>query len=148
MVAPSQLLRVFAFPQQLLLAAALLSSGVFALLLAFGQGYGIGQGFYVPLILVAAAAGPLVGVGAAVAADVLYVYGINAGTLAASDFTATSALTRLGGFVAAAVVTGLLARGASRMLREALEQLDRLIDLSRASLDAAAAADERRTRQS
>lgn len=144
MVAPSQLLRGFAFPQQLLLAAALVASGVFALLLVYGEGYGLGQGFYVPLILVAAAVGPMAGGVAAVGAVVLYEYGVHGGTLALDDFTATSALTRLGSYLAAAVVTGLLARGASRMLGEALEHLDRLIELSRASLDAAAAADERR----
>ena len=148
MVAPSQLLRVVAFPQQLLLAAALLSSGVFALLLAFGQGYGIGQGFYVPLILVGAAAGPVAGAWAGVCAGVLYEYAVHGSSLGVADFTDTSELARLVAYVAAAVVTGLLARRVARMLVEALEQLDRLIDLSRASLDAAAAADERRTRQS
>lgn len=141
MVAPSQLLRVFAFPQQLLLAAALLASGVFALLLVYGEGYGIGQGFYVPLILVGAAAGPVVGACAGIGACVLYEYAIHGSSLGVADFTGTSELARLGAYIAAAVVTGLLARRVARMLVEALEQLDRLIELSRASLEAAQRSD-------
>ena len=141
MVAPSHLLRVFAFPQQLVLAAALLSSGIFALLLVYGQGNGLGQWFYVPLILVGAAVGPIVGAFSGLAAAVLYEYAISGSSLGLSDFTATSEVTRLVGYVTAAVVTGLLARRVAAMLREALEQLDRLIELSRASLEAAQRSD-------
>ena len=111
---------MFAFPQQLLLAAALLSSGVFALLLVYGQGHGIGQWFYVPLILIGAAAGPVAGACAGVGAGVLYEYAIYGSSLGLSDFTATSEVTRLVGYVAAAVVTGLLARRVAGMLGEAL----------------------------
>ena len=52
-------------PQQLLIASAVTYGAVFALLLEYGRpGLGIGEGFFVAVILAAAATSPLLGAAA------------------------------------------------------------------------------------
>ena len=124
-------------PQRLLIASALTYGGVFAALLAFGRpGLGIGQGFYVAVILAAAATSPFLGALAGAGALFLYELGTHeqAG-LVWSDFAHAPALTRLATYVAAGVVTGYLARRLRLMLAQSLRVLEELSDLAYGSID-------------
>ena len=124
--------RSVSVPQALLIASALAYGGVYALVVAVGNpGLGIGQGFYVPVILAAAATTPVGGAAAGVGALFLYELGMHAGDrLTWSDFTNTQALIRLGSYVAAGWLAGFLAVHARRMLAEALHHLDDLLELA------------------
>jgi hypothetical protein len=131
-------------PQQLLIASALTYAGVFALLLEYGRpGLGIGGGFFVAIILAAAATSPLLGALAGVGALFLYELAIHERSgLAASDFLQAPALTRLVAYVAAGVVTGFLAWRLRLMLAQSLLVLEELADIAYdrvdwASLDSA-----------
>ena len=129
-------LRSISIPQRLLLASALAYAGVFALLLAFGRpGLGISQGFYVAVILAAAATSAPAGALAGAGALVLYELGIRHGGLAWSDFTYAGALTSLGGYVAAGVVVGFMARRGRRMLAQSFFVLEDLLEIATERLD-------------
>lgn len=134
----SRLLRRVSIPQLLLLVAALAYGGVFALLLAFGRpGLGIGQYFYVPVILAAAGSSAAGGAVAGVGALLLYELGIHDrhGGLAWRDFIQAPALTRLAGYAAAGLLTGFLAMRGRRMLAQSLFVLEDLIDLAHRRFD-------------
>lgn len=136
--ARSRLLRRVSIPQLLLVVAALAYGGVFALLLAFGRpGLGIGQYFYVPVILAAAGSSAFGGALAGAGALFLYEFGIHDrhGGLAWNDFTQAPALTRLAGYAAAGLLTGFLAMRGRRMLAQSLYVLEDLIDLAYRRLD-------------
>jgi hypothetical protein len=124
-------------PQRLLIASALTYGGVFMLLLAYGRpGLGIGEGFFVPVILAAAATSAAEGALAGLGALLLYELGIHqANGLAWSDFAHAPALTRLTSYVAAGVVVGFLAQRVRRMLAESLFVLEDLIELAHGRLD-------------
>lgn len=124
-------------PQRLLLASAFTYGGVFAALLAWGRpGLGLGEGFFVAVILAAAATSPSVGALAGLAALVLYELAIHdRSSLVWSDFVHASALTRLVAYVAAGVVTGFLARGLRLMLAQSLRVLEELTDLAYGRID-------------
>src|SRR5947209_9831763 len=98
----------FTIPQRLVLLAIPAYAGVFVALLAWGRpGLGLSQGFYIPVILVAAATGPAVGAFGGVVALFLYELAIHQQTgLAWSDFIQAPALTRLGSLAAAGALTG------------------------------------------
>jgi hypothetical protein len=135
-------------PEQLLLASAVTYGLVFALLLEYGRpGLGIGEGFFVAVILAAAATSPLLGAVAGLGALFLYELAIHNGSgLAWSDFAQAPALSRLGSYVAAGVVTGFLARRLRLMLAQSLFALEELADIAYgrvdwASLDSARAQD-------
>jgi hypothetical protein len=135
-------------PQQLLIASALTYAGVFALLVAYGRpGLGLGEGFFVAIILAAAATGPLLGALAGLGAPFLYELAIHERSgLVARDFLHAPALTRLVAYVAAGVVTGFLARRLRLMLAQSLFVLEELADIAYdrvdwASLDGARAQD-------
>ncbi|HET7353765.1 MAG TPA: hypothetical protein VFJ11_06940 [Gaiellaceae bacterium] len=122
-------------PQRLLIASALSYGGVFALLLAFGRpGLGIGGGFFVPVILAAAATSAPEGALAGVGALFLYELAIHGG-LTWADFENVSALTRFVSYVAAGVVVGYLAQRARRMLAQSLFVLEDLVELAHGRLD-------------
>ncbi len=127
----------FTIPQQLLVAAALTYGLVFALLLEYGRpGLGIGEGFFVAVILAAAATGPGYGALAGLLALVLYELAIHHRTgLVFSDFAHAPALTRLVSYVAAGVVTGFLARRLRLMLAQSLTVLEELSDLAYGRVD-------------
>jgi GGDEF domain-containing protein len=85
-------------------------AAVFALVLAYGRpGLGLGQCFYVPVVLAALATGPVIGGLAGVAAIVL----------------------RLISYVLAGATVGYFATQGRRMLADSLHVLDDLLDLSR-----------------
>ena len=69
--------RDVSLPQRLLAASVVGFVAIFALILAYGRpGLGLGQCFYVPVVLAALATGPWVGGLAGVAAIVLYEAGL------------------------------------------------------------------------
>jgi hypothetical protein len=127
-----RVLAAITIPEQLLIAAAVTYGVVFALLLEYGRpGLGIGEGFFVAVILAAAATSPLLGAVAGLGALFLYELAIHNGSgLAWADFDDAPALVRLVAYVAAGVVTGFLARRLRRMLAESLFLLEELADIA------------------
>jgi len=138
---PLESVRRIPFPQRLLLASSLLYAGVFALLLAYGRpGLGLSQGFYLPIILVAVATGPLGGACAGLGATGLLV-------LAAHEKTgydwpkvivASGVGVRLVSYVAAGVLVGFVAAHGRRMLAESLRVLEELLALAGRDLETGA----------
>lgn len=127
--------RGISIPQRLLIASALTAGGVFALLVAFGRpGLGIGEGFFVPVILAAAATSASEGALAGAGALILYELAIHDG-LAWADFDNAPALTRFISYVAAGVVVGYLAQRVRRMLAQSLFVLEDLVELAHGRLD-------------
>ena len=133
MTAVRALWRGLSIPHWLLLASALAYGVTFALLTAYGTpGLGISGGFYVAVILVAAATSPLSGVLAAFVAVVLLVLArVPRGhPLAWADFRTTPVLAHLAGYAAAGLITGVLAWRVRRMLAQSLYVLEDLIVLA------------------
>lgn len=127
--------RGISIPQRLLIASALTAGGVFALLVAFGRpGLGIGEGFFVPVILAAAATSAPEGALAGAGALLLYELAIHGG-LAWADFDNAPALTRFISYVAAGGVVGYLAQRVRRMLAQSLFVLEDLVELAHGRLD-------------
>jgi hypothetical protein len=127
-----QLITGITIPERLLLASAFVYGGVFAALLVYGRpGLGIGQGFYLAVILAGAATSAPLGALAGTGALILYELAIHdqAG-LAWADFTHPSALTRLATYVAAGALTGYLARRGRLMLAQSLHVLEELVELA------------------
>jgi hypothetical protein len=124
-------------PQRLLIGSAVVYGGVFALLVEYGRpGLGIGEGFFVAVILAAAATGPGFGALAGLGALFLYELAIHEQTgLVWSDFAHAPALTRLVAYVAAGVVTGFLARRLRLMLAQSLSVLEELVDVAYGTVD-------------
>lgn len=124
--------RAISIPHFLLLSASAAYAVTFVLLYAYGRpGLGISGGFYIAVILVAAATSPLSGVAAAgLALLLLVVAGRHGQGLAWSDFITGPALTHLAGYAIAGVVTGFLALRVRRMLAQSLHVLEDLIDLA------------------
>jgi len=135
-----RLLAGITVPQQLLIASALVYGLVFALLLEYGRpGLGIGEGFFVAVILAAAATSSLLGAVAGLGALFLYELAIHNGSgLTWTDFDDAPALTRLVAYVAAGLVTGFLARRLRLMLAESLTLLEELADIAYDRVDWAA----------
>jgi K+-sensing histidine kinase KdpD len=139
----SSVRRVFAeitIPQRLLIASAVVYGGVFALLIEYGRpGLGIGEGFFVAVILAAAATGPVLGGLAGLLALFLYELAIHERMgLVWSDFAHAPALTRFVAYVSAGIVTGFLARRLRLMLAQSLTMLEELADLAYGRVDWAA----------
>jgi GGDEF domain-containing protein len=129
-------------PQRLLIASSLGYGGVFALLLAFGRpGLGLGQAFYIPIILAALGSGPAGGAVAGSGALLLYElamharYGFTWSGLLVSD----GAGVRFVSYVAAGAVVGFAATRGRRMLVASLHALEDLLSLARRDLDTGAA---------
>ena len=138
-------LAAISVPQQLLIASAVIYGAVFALLLEYGRpGLGIGEGFFVAVILAAAATSPALGALAGLGALFLYELAIHEQTgLAWSDFDDAPALVRLASYVAAGVVTGFLARRLRLMLAQSLFALEELADIAYGRSDWASLESER-----
>ena len=132
-----QLVASITIPQRLLLVSAFAYGGVFAAVLAYGRpGLGIGQAFYVPIILAAAATSAPLGALAGAGALFLYELGIHERVgLTWVDFGHPSAVTRLATYVAAGALTGFLARRGRLMLAQSLFVLEDLIDIASAGID-------------
>jgi hypothetical protein len=126
-----RLLASTTIPDRLLLLSALAYGCVFAAVVAYARpGLGIGQAFYVPVILAAAATSAPLGALAGAGALFLYELGINEGSgLAWSDFAHGSALTRLACYIGAGALTGFLARRGRLMLSQSLRVLEELVEL-------------------
>jgi len=135
-----RILAEITIPEQLLIASAVTYGLVFALLVEYGRpGLGIGEGFFVAVILAAAATSPLLGAVAGLGALFLYELAIHNGSgLAWADFHQAPALTRLVAYVAAGAVTGFLARRLRLMLAESLTMLEELADIAYDRVDWAA----------
>jgi GGDEF domain-containing protein len=108
-------------------------AAVFALVLAYGRpGLGLGQCFYVPVVLAALATGPVIGGLAGVAAIVLYEVGLLLnGAATWSSLDAANTPIRLISYVLAGATVGYFATQGRRMLADSLHVLDDLLDLSR-----------------
>jgi hypothetical protein len=123
--------RGISIPQRLLIASALAYGGVFALLLAYGRpGLGIGEGFFVPVILAAAATSAPEGALAGMGALFLYELATHRHGLTFGDFDNAPALTRFVSYVAAGAVVGYLAQRARGMLAQSLYVLEDLIEIA------------------
>ena len=125
--------RDVSLPQRLLFASAVGFVSIFALILAYGRpGLGLGQCFYVPVVLAALATGPWVGGLAGVAAIVLYETGLLLnGTVDWTALHAANTPIRLISYVLAGATVGYFAVQGRRMLAQSLHVLDDLLDLSR-----------------
>lgn len=125
--------RGISIPQLLLFAALPVYAVTFVLLVQYGRpGLGISGGFYVAVILVAAASSPASGFLAAVgAAFLLVLVGPARGDgLAWTDLHSARVLTHLAGYTAAGILTGFLALRVRRMLAQSLYVLEDLIELA------------------
>jgi hypothetical protein len=138
---PLESVRRIPFPQRLLLASSFLYGGVFALLLAYGRpGLGLSQGFYLPIILVALATGPLGGAGAGLGAVTLLGLAAHAktGHSWSSIVFSDGMWVRCASYVAAGLLVGFVAAYGRRMLTESLRVLEELLALAGRDLDTGA----------
>lgn len=124
--------RGISIPQLLLLSALAAYAVTFVLLVQYGRpGLGISGGFYVAVILVAAATSPVSGgLAALVAAFLLVLAGSHGGGIAWADFRSAPVLTHLAGYAIAGILTGFLALRVRRMLAQSLYVLEDLIELA------------------
>lgn len=133
MTAVRTALRGISIPHLMLLSALAVYAVTFVLLVQYGRpGLGISGGFYVAVILVAAATSPGTGALAAVGAAFLVVLvGPARGDgLAWTDFHSAPVLTHLAGYTAAGILTGFLGLRVRRMLAQSLYVLEDLIELA------------------
>ena len=138
---PLESVRRIPFHQRLLLASSLLYGGVFALLLAYGRpGLGLSQGFYLPIILVALATGPLGGASAGLGAVTLLGLAVHAksGNSWMSIVLSDGMWVRFASYVAAGLLVGFVAAHGRRMLTESLRVLEELLALAGRDLDTGA----------
>jgi hypothetical protein len=118
---------------QLLLAASIVSYGVFFVLLSvFGQpGLGLGEGFNVPVVLAALVTGPVGGALAGLCAVALFELGLmDDGRIHAGGIFTTGTEIRLIGYVMVGLVVGYFATRGRRLLADALHMLDDLLALA------------------
>lgn len=133
--------RGLSIPQWMLIASLVAYAVTFVLLQAYGRpGLGVSGGFYVAVILAAAATSTLYGGLAGLAAVILFELAIHRDRgLVWTDFDNAPALTHLAGFVAAGVVAGFLAARHRRMLAQSLYVLEDLIEIAHHRQPSAAA---------
>jgi hypothetical protein len=119
-------------PRRLELAALLVYGIVFALVLAFGRpGLGVSQGFYLPIVLVALAGGPVSGVGAGILATLLCGVASSARGDISGGAMFDPLLVRFAAFTAAGLAVGYFAGRGRKMLAESLELLEEVMRLAR-----------------
>lgn len=118
-------------PRRLEATALVVYALVFILLFAFGRpGLGISQGFYLAIVLVALAGGPVSGLGAGVLATLLW--GIAAAHNGSAHATSPEPFgIRLASFAAAGIVVGYFAHRGRQMLAESLHVLDEVLRVAR-----------------
>ena len=124
-VAALRIYRQTSLPQRLTAVAVLAYLGVFLIFVGAGRpGLGIGQGFYIPVILVALGSTTAAGVTAGVAAGALYEIGL---VLAGGGAASSRVAVHLAGYVLAGALVGYFATRARSMLSEALHLLEDLL---------------------
>ena len=117
----SERLARLSVPECLELAGLLVFAAVYLLLAEYGRpGLGISQGFYLAIVLVALASGPVTGALA----------GLTAEHVSWPKLEEPLAI-RLAAFTAAGVTVGFFARRGRRMLAESLHVLDELLSLAK-----------------
>jgi GGDEF domain-containing protein len=131
-----RLFRNASLPQRLMTASVIGFAAFFALVLVYGKpGLGLGQCFYVPVVLAALATGPWIGGIAGVLAIVLFEAGLLLnGTVPWSSLDAANTPIRLVSYVLAGATVGYFATQGRRMLADSLHVLDDLLDLSHREL--------------
>jgi hypothetical protein len=119
-------------PSLLIAAAVANCAVVFGLLVAYGRpGLGVGQGFYLSVVLASLATGPAWGAVAGVCAVVVYVCGlVLGGSLAWSGVLSEPIGIRLASYVAAGSAVGYVARRGRRLLTESLRILEQLLTVA------------------
>lgn len=125
------LLERVSIPRRLEATAFLVYAVVFALLVEYGRpGLGISQGFYLAIVLIGLAGGPVSGVAAGVLATLLCAI---AGALNGNLFpsVAEPLAIRLAAFTLAGFAVGYFARRGRQMLAESLHVLDDVLRLAR-----------------
>jgi len=122
--------------RQLQLAGLAAFALAFAILAAYGQpGTGVGQGFFVAIVLVSLATGPLGGAVAGLAATTLYVLALVLRDAATwSDLLSTRVLVHGAAYVAVGVLVGFFAHRARRIFAESLRLIENLMTHSRRDL--------------
>jgi hypothetical protein len=126
-----EILERVSVPRRLEAMALFVYAVVFVLLLAYGRpGLGISQGFYLAIVLVALAGGPVSGVAAGVLATLLCaIAGARNGNLFPG--TLEPLAIRLAAFTLAGFAVGYFARRGRQMLAESLHVLDEVLRLAR-----------------
>ena len=125
--------RRLSVPQRLEASGAVVYVLVFILLILYGRpGLGLGQGFYLAIVLVGLAGGPLTGAAAGLFAAVL----LGASELVSGSATWGTLLrapleVRIVAYVVAGIAVGYFAQRGRRMLGESLHVLDDLLGLAR-----------------
>ena len=120
-------------PQRLLAAAFAAYAAVFVVNLVYGRpGLGLGQIFYLPIVLVALASGPIGGAGSGIFAFVLYVLSlVLASQLDLDGTTETQLSIRLAMFTIAGATVGYFSARGRSMLRDSLHVLEELLLIAR-----------------
>lgn len=118
-------------PQRLRLTGLLGYAVVFGILVGYGHpGLGIGQGFYVPIVLMSLAGDAATGAAAGLAAAALYVAGLLLRVPATwGDVLSLRIAIHLATYVAAGAIVGFFWSRARGMLSESLHVLDHLLEL-------------------
>jgi GGDEF domain-containing protein len=137
-VAPGFLSRA-SVPQLLLVASAAGSAIIFILLVVFGRGYGLQQGFYLSVVLAALVAGPAWGATAGVGAVILDLAALLAnGDETWNNVLSTSTGVRLASYIAVGAASGYVAAQGRRLLNDSLDVLEHLLALAGRDLTTAA----------
>jgi hypothetical protein len=126
-------------PRRLELTAAAGFAVVFTLLFVSGPGFGLGQLFFLPILLVALAGDRRAGIVAGVVASILYVVGLVARAPMPLDSLLSSRVAlHLVTYVAAGAIVGTFAGRARSLLGESLNMLDVLLALTRRDVESGA----------
>ena len=125
--------RRLSVPQRLEASGAAVYVVVFVLLVLYGRpGLGLGQGFYLAIVLVALAGGPWTGAAAGLLAAVLFGGSeLLSGTVTWGTLLRAPLEVRLIAYVVAGIAVGYFAQRGRRMLGESLHVLDDLLGLAR-----------------
>ena len=120
-------------PERLLAAAAAAFAAIFAVTLIYGRpGLGLGQIFYLPIVLVALASGPVAGAGAGLLGFVLYLLAVVLSSQLDLDGTTETQLAiRVVTFAIAGATVGYFSARGRTMLRDSLHVLEELLLIAR-----------------
>jgi hypothetical protein len=120
-------------PERLLAAALAAYAAVFIVNLVYGRpGLGLGQIFYLPIVLVALASGPIAGAGAGLFAFLLYVLTLVLASHLDLDGTVETQLgVRLATFTIAGATVGYFSARGRSMVRDSLHVLEELLLIAR-----------------
>lgn len=131
-----RLYRQASLPQRLQALAVLAYLVVFAVsATARHPGLGIGQGFYIPIVLASLGGTLLAGVGAGLAAAVLYELALVIGGSGSGELSWLRSGIHLVTYVGAGAIVGYFAARARGMMSDALHVLEDLLHIARRDLD-------------